>query len=141
MSRRSARKLKRSTERHNAGGRAENGAKKEGEEEEKEEEKEDWWRLGEERRGTRGRLRGHFRRREFESHCGNTFFHEPRSRESQRHGRLSVLTSTVAVGTRQGLGGSPGYRPELDKGSDLSTANHDPGRRPLPTRRQDQDGG
>ncbi|OHE95611.1 hypothetical protein CORC01_09043 [Colletotrichum orchidophilum] len=67
------------------------------------------------------------------SHCGNTFFLD------QRHGRLSILR--WQLGRDKDLPSGPGYRPEVDKGSDLSSANHEPDRRPLPTWRQDQDGG
>ncbi|KAK1525181.1 hypothetical protein CABS01_00270 [Colletotrichum abscissum] len=106
-----------------------------------EEEEEDWRRLGEERRGTRGRLGGHFRRREFRlsSHCGNIFFQDQSQSQRARGTGGYPFCSGSWDETRTWW--PPGYRPELDKGSDLSTANHNPGRRPLPTRRQDQGGG
>lgn len=139
MSRSSARKLKRAAETL-PGAVLRMGRRKRAS---LEEEEEDWRRLGEERRGTRGRLGGHFRRREFratvETHSSRT-----RARARARAQRARGKGGYPFCGgswdeTRTWW--SPGYRPELDKGSDLSTANHDPGRRPLPTRRQDQDGG
>ncbi|KAI3544150.1 hypothetical protein CABS03_04955 [Colletotrichum abscissum] len=96
-----------------------------------EEEEEDWRRLGEERRGTRGRLGGHFRRREFR-------LDQSQSQRARGTGGYPFCSGSWDE-TRTWW--PPGYRPELDKGSDLSTANHNPGRRPLPTRRQDQGGG